>query len=186
MKYVRSFKITQVEKMIYHYNHAHSAKGLGADMTDPFNRLWMSYFIRTPWLDVDTMGRFYTEMMKARASLQNRMASISSTVAGKSRAFFVDPEKIDAMKKVFSVRENEFMIIPGENDDSIQTLLDTMKMLKDKYVFFIMTEKFLNKKFPLDMLTKAGFVEGVDFVKGWEFLPEDAAKFNSHPLIKAL
>ncbi len=170
-------------KAVYHYA---GGKSLGLNMRDQFDRLWMSYFIRTPWFDVDTIGRLYTELIKTRTPLQNKLALISAAVSGKSRAFFVDPTKIDDMKKNFSVRENEFMLIPGEDESSIQTLLDTMKTLKDKYVFFIMTEKFLKKKFPLDALTKAGFVEGVDFIKGWEFLPEDPKAFNSYPIIKEI
>ena len=186
VKWARHFKVTQAERMIYHYNSSNSALGLGMNMSDPFNRLWLNYFIKTPWLDVDSIDRFYTELMKTRFALQNKLASISATVSGKSRAFFVDPAKIDDIKKNFSVRENEFILIPGEDESSIQTLLDTMKTLKDSYVFFIMTEKFLKKKFPIDALTKAGFVEGVDFVKGWEFLPEDPKEFNSFPIIKEI
>lgn len=168
---------------IYHYA---GGKILGLNMSDPFNRLWMKYFLQTPWLDVDTIGRLYAELMKARISFQNPLASISATVSGKRRAFFVEPEKIEAVKKVFSVRENEFIIIPGENEDSIQMLLDTMTTLKGKYVFFIMTENFFEKEFPFALLTTAGFVEGVDFIKGREFWAENPATFNSYPIIKEL
>ena len=168
---------------IYHYA---GGKILGLNMSDNFNRLWMKYFLQTPWLDVEAIGRLYAALMKARISFQNPLASITATVSGKRRAFFVEPEKIETVKKVFSVRANEFIIIPGENEDSIQSLLDTMTTLKGKYVFFIMTENFFDKEFPFALLTTAGFVEGVDFIKGREFLAENPATFNSYPIIKEL
>ena len=41
-----------VEKKIYHY--AANRITLGMDMNDPYNRLWMDYFIKTPWVDDET------------------------------------------------------------------------------------------------------------------------------------
>lgn len=170
-------------KAVYHYA---GGKFFGLNMHDVFQRLWMHYFIRTPFFDEDSIGRLYSEMLKVRIPQQNSAPIISSIVAGKSRAFFVDPTKIDALRKNFSVHDDEFMIIPGENEDPVQTLLDTMKTLKGKYVFFVMTEKLLNKTFPFDRLTKAGFVEGVDFVKGWELLSDYSSTFNSYPIVKIM
>ena len=40
------------EKKICHYTNSLST--LGLDMSDPFNHLWMSYFIKTPWFKADT------------------------------------------------------------------------------------------------------------------------------------
>ena len=168
---------------VWHYA---GGKSFGLNMRDAFHRLWMHYFIRTPFFDENTIGRIYSEMFKLRTKIQTGVAALSATISGKSRAFFVDPGKIDELRKNFSVRDNEFMIIPGENEDSVQTLIDTMKTLKGKYVFFVMTEKFLDKNFPFNRLTDAGFVEGVDFVRGWGFLTEDPSVFNSHPIVKAM
>lgn len=170
-------------KAVYHYA---GGRFFGLNMRDAFQRLWIRYFIRTPFLDEDTIGRLYSELLKINISLQTKVASISAVVAGKERAFFIEPEKIEALRKNFSVRDDEFMIIPGENEDAVQTLLDTMKTLKGKFVFFIMAEKILNKNFPFDRLTDAGFVEGIDFVKGWEFLAENPSEFNSCPLVKIM
>lgn len=170
-------------KAIYHYA---GGKSFGLDMRDQFHKLWMSYFVRTPFLDEETIGRLCSELLKFCTLVQKNAASLSSTVAGKNRAFFVDPEKIDALRKNFSIRDDEFLIIPGENEDSVQTLIDTMKTLKGRYVFFIMTKKLFKKNFPLDKLTKEGFVEGIDFIKGWEFLPENTSEFNSHQLVKTM
>ena len=75
-----------------------------------------------------------------------------------------------------------------KNEESLKILLDTMKAANGRCVFFIMTEKFLKKKFPFDMLTKAGFVENKDFVKGWTLLSEEKSgiPYNSFPIINAI
>ena len=49
-----------IEKKLYHYAGKFSLGtnytgkfSLGSDMSDPFNRLWMNYFIKTPWFDAN-------------------------------------------------------------------------------------------------------------------------------------
>lgn len=171
-------KKTSVGKEIYHFSGA----SLRFNVDNSFCRLWMSYFIRTPFFDADSMGRLYEGFLKIRSDAKNAGLKLSAIVAGKNRAFFVEPTKIDSMKKTFSIRNDE-TIIPAENENSIQKLIDAMKITRGKYVFFIMTEKFLNKNFPFDLLTKEGFVENVDFVKGWQYLD---SPLNSYPLICAM
>lgn len=182
---VKNWRKVNPEKnaAVWHYA---GGRSFGLNMRDAFHKLWMHYFVRTPFLDEDSIGRLYSEMFKMRTTFQTSAAALSAAISGKSRAFFSDLGKIDELRKNFSVRDNELMIIPGENEDSVQSLIDTMKTLKGKYVFFIMTEKFLGKNFPFNRLTDAGFVEGVDFVKGWELLAEDPSTFNANPLVKIL
>ena len=182
MTYLNRSQEKFIGKKIYHYA-AHSLK---LNQDDILNRLWMSYFIRTPFFDAETIGRLYSSVKKIRNDLKNSAVNLSSIVSGKTRAFFVEPVKIEAMKKFFVIHEDE-IIISAENEDSIQELLDAMKAAKDKCVFFIMTEKFLKKAFSFDLLTKEGFVENKDFLKGWRYLSETyGEKFNSHDLIKAM
>ena len=52
MLFVRPEGEWTIEKKIYHY--AANRITLGMDMNDPYNRLWMDYFIKTPWVDIDT------------------------------------------------------------------------------------------------------------------------------------
>ena len=186
VKWARYFKVTQAEKMIYHYNSITSALGLGTDMNDPFNRLWMSYFIRTPWFNEDSIGRLCESYRNLRNDLMNARLVFYNRLAGKSRAFFIEPKKVESVKKIFSIRDDA-LIIPAENEESLQKLLDAMKASKDKCVFFIMPQKFLNKDFPFDMLTKAGFADNKDFVKGWYYLTEaNGGTFNTNPFIRAM
>ncbi len=185
-KWARHFKITQVERMIYHLSHNDSARGLGTDTTDPYNRLWWSYFIRTPFFDAEAIGRLCDGFRKLRNDLMDDRLQFYNMMLGKTRAFFVEPKKISAIQKIFSIRDDE-LIIPAENEKSLQKLLAEMKAAKGKCVFFIMTEKFLKKKFPFDLLKKEGFVHRKDFVKGWEYVSETSGGvFNTNPLIRAM
>ena len=108
---------------------------------------------------------------------------LSALVSGKSRGFFIEEHKTDWLKKIFSIRDDE-IIVPAKNAESIQELLDTMKAVKGKFIFFIITRKFPPPQdFPFDLLTKEGFVEGVDFVKGWDYLD---LPLQSYSLIYAM
>lgn len=172
------------EEKIYHY--LGKSQALYMDMSDPFNKLWMSYFIRTPWFEVETIGRLYEGFKQIRNDLLNSATNLSAVVAGRTRVFFADVSKVELVKKVFSVHDDETIIL-AENEESIQKLIDAMRISRDKCVFFIMMAKFLNKNFPFDLLTKEGFVEKKHFVKGWKFLSEvNDEKIFSHDLIRQM
>ena len=114
------------------------------------------------------------------------IAKLSSAVSGKKRAFFIDLAKIESMKEFFSIRDDE-TIIPAKDKDSVQELIGAMSLSRGKNIFFIMTPRFMWDGFPFHLLTKEGFVENVDYVRGWEFLSEaHGNKFNSYSLIKAM
>ena len=169
-KWARHFKESQAEKMIYHFNSHDSIKGLGTDMSDPFNRLWMSYYIKTPWFDADSIGRLHTSFLKIRGDLKTSAMKLSALVSGKSRGFFIEAQKTERIRKLFSVRADE-IIIPAKNPNSIQELIDAMKARRGSFIFFIMTRRFpIPQNFPFDRLIEEGFVEGVDFIKGWDYL----------------
>ena len=167
---------------ICHYN----LNVLGLNMDDAFNRLWMSYFIKTPFFDEEAIGRLYKECLQIRNNLKAQSAKISAIVSGKTRAFFVEPNKIESMKTFFSIRDDE-LIIPAKDEGSLQRLIDAMKTSQGKCVFFIMTKNFLKKDFPLDRLAKEGFIQDKDFLKGWKYLSDSYGNpLNSHPLVQAM
>ncbi len=186
IKWARHAKETQIEPMIYHCSHNDSVRGLGTDMSDPFNHMWMSYFIRTPWFGVDSIGRLCDSYRKIRNHLMDGRVKSHMWLLGKTRAFFVDPKKIESTKKFFSIRDDE-IIIPAENEQSLQKLLELMKMLKGKCIFFIMMQEFMKKPFPFDLLKKEGLADCRDWLKGWNFLSEaNGGSFNTNPLIRIL
>lgn len=166
-----------VEKKIYHYTDY----ALQLDMKDPFNLLWMGYFTKTPWFDTATIGRLYEGFQQVHVRLKKSVVNLSAIMSGKSRAFCVVPENIDDLKKFFHIRKDE-EIIPLENKESLQKLLNSMGNSQGKKIFIIM-----DRNFPFNVLTQAGFAFGRDFLNGMEFLSEEQGiSLNSYPLIKAM
>ena len=154
---------------------------LQMDMNDPFNLLWMGYFAKTPWFNAAAIGRLYEGFQQIHSRLKKSMINLSVIMSGKTRAFCTVPDKVDELKKVFNIRDNEEIILL-ENRNSLQKLLDSMKKAQGKKIFFIM-----ERNFPFNFLSKAGFVFGRDFLNGLEFLSEEQGmSLNSYPLLREM
>ena len=174
----RMAKEFALEQKIYHYV---SDFGLGLDMNDPFNRLWMSYFIRTPFFDENSIGRLYEGVQQLHVELKQAMIHLSALMSGKKRIFFILPEDIEIIRKIFLIRPDEEIIL-AEGQHSLEILIDEMRISQGKKVFFIIVANF-----PFNVLTEAGFINGKDFINGIEFFSEaNGVPLNSHKLIKAM
>ena len=170
-------KETNCKRKIYHY----AGESLEMNLSDPFNRLWMKYFSETPWFGAEAIGRLYASVRQMNIGLKNFMIQISAAMSGKTRAFFTVPANVDALKKIFRIRDDEEIFL-AENQSSLQKLIDAMKKSRGKKVFFI-----LMLGFPFQALTEAGFVFGKDFFNVIEFLSEaNGLPFFSHPFLKAM
>ena len=167
-------KNPQPRKKIYHYNNSPGGQGFGMDLDDNLNRLWFKHFVKTPWFDVDAIGRLYKGVAQIHGGLKSSMVNLSAMMSGKTRAFFVAPQDVDTIKTTFSVQKNEDIIL-AENQDSLKKLIKAMKRSQGKKIFFIMIPFF-----PFNVLINEGFVFGKDFLNGAEFL----SGFNSYALIK--
>ena len=166
----------RIERKIYHY----AAAGTQLNSNDIFNRLWLKYFLKTPFFDEDTIGRLYASFQQIHVQLKRSMMNISATVSGKTRVFFDAAANVNAIKQMFSLRKGEEVITP--ENGGIQRLLDAMKKSRGKKVFFIMPPNF-----PYQVLIEAGFEFGKDFVNGLEFLSEEQGlPLNSNAMINAM
>ncbi len=171
----------QVEQKIYHYLSGTFGYGILLNINDSFNRLWMKYFMKTPWFDEETIRRLYTGVQNLHVSLKQSMVNLSAILSGKTRAFFTPPRDVDGLKKFFSIRDDEEIIL-AENQTSLQKLIDAMKNSQGKKVFFIMLPNF-----PYQALIQAGFVPNRDFLNGLEFLSEaQGVPLNSYPFIQGI
>ncbi len=191
VKFNRSTQIVRLEKespgkKIYHYAGGSFGVGLGANMDDFLNRLWLSYFIKTPLFSAESLGRLYEQFQKNRNEMKDVPLKIAAIMPGKMRAFFIEPAKLKTMTAAFAIKPYEEVIL-AENEKSLKQLIEAMKTYKGMSVFFILTEKFLKKKFPIELLQREGFTEDKDFVKAWNFLPDaQGVKFDSYSLLKTM
>ena len=154
-------------KKIYHYAGGSFGIGLGLDISDSFNRLWMNYFVKTPWFSIDTIGRLYEGFLKVRGELKKSALKISATVSGKTRAFVVAENKLNVLVENFSVRNDE-EVFAIQSTLPLQKLIDVMNASRGKKIFFILLPGF-----DFDKLEEAGFIRGEDFLDGYDFLPKD-------------
>ena len=171
----------EVGRKIYHYAGQNSKWSFNLDMHDALNRLWMDYFMKTPWFDLDAIGRLYESVQNLHVRLKRAMINVSALMSGKTRVFFTMPENLEATREVFAVKDNEEIIL-AESSESLKKLLIEMKRSQGKKVFFIMVTDF-----PFGVLKEAGFVSSRDFLNGFEFLSEaQGIPLDSHRLLKAM
>lgn len=175
-------------RKIYHYTYGQ--RSFGMDMNDPFNRLWMNYFIKTPWFDEDSIGRIYAciqrmyveSVRKRHAESRQALIQLSAIMSGKTRAFVILPQNLETMKQIFGVRDDEEIIF-FESEESLPKMIGAMNQGRGKKIFFVLLTDF-----PIEILTDVGFVYGQDFLNGFEFLAETNRRplLNSYPLLKSM
>ena len=166
-----------VSEEIYHY----AGQGLILDLSDPFNRLWMRHFIRTPWFDEDSIGRLCAGFQKIQLGLKGSMIKLTALMSGKTRGFVVSKGDVDAIKKLFAVRADEEMLIV-ERDTSRQEIFERMNASLGKKIFFVFVPNF-----PFVNFEKLGFVYGRDFINGLDLLSgSQSLLVNSYLLLKEL
>ena len=102
-------------------------------------------------------------------------------MAGKTRSFCTTPNYADELKKIFSIRDDEELILL-ENQASYQALFNAMNNSRGKKVFFILAQGF-----PFNALSKADFTFGKDFLNAMEFLSEEQGmSMNSYPILYSM
>lgn len=183
IKWLKRFVDSPIEQKLYHY----LAQGLslGMDVRDKYNRLWFSYFMKTPWCNEDTIGNFYNGVRELYAEQKNLMRMISAAMSGKSRAFVTAPQSVDVLKQIFYVPEGEEILL-ADSPNWFEKLINDMKNSIGKKIYILMSG---GKFYPQlrAVLMQLGFVEGRDFLNGEIFLPNiNGVKFDSYRLIENL
>ena len=172
-------KENYILRAVYHYADSNNGKGFGLNTNEPFNRLWMDYFLKTPWFDSSTIGRLYENFRCIHVDLKQSTIKLSAEMSGKTRVFLTLPDWIDIITKNFSLRDDEKIIVI-KSEDTLSMLIKLMAASCDKKIFFIMVANF-----PFQSLMEAGFEQGKDFVNVLELLPNARSiNMDSYRLIK--
>ena len=171
-------KNPQIRPAIYHY----FGDTLQTDLDEPFNRLWLSHFVKTPWFDINIIDSFKNYVMKLGENNLDKIKKLSATLSGKTRAFVVTAEQSERVKKEFFVRDDEEIIVVEKNAMN-QELIDKIKAERGKKIFFGFVSDFP------EILKKAGLIEGEDFFNGFLFYPDVWYYFtlkNGYQIVKAM
>ena len=157
----------RVEKKIYHFTANNFVWSFGLDTRDGLNRLWLDYFIKTPWFNSETFGRIHDVIQNLYASRKNYMRTLSTALPGKERAFIIHEKglkEINVLVENFSVRSDEEIIVVPDGMP-LQKLIDVMKKSRGKKIFFAVIPNF-----PFKVLEEAGFIRGKDIFNGYDFI----------------
>ena len=172
-----------VKRRIYHY--AGKKDGIGLDMKDPFNKLWMDFFIKTPWFNADIIGNIYDNMnqyiSKAFEDLKASTRKYYSALVGKTRVFVIEDKKAIKWINSFFTKRNDDEYIVYNDNYSLNKLVDTITSSRNQKLFFIRVSGLS------DILSKKGFVENQDFVNDFKFFPsQQYITSMAYHLIKAI
>ena len=187
---LRMADIYEVDKQIYHYAGSPVGSGFSLDTKDIYNRLWLKYFMKTPWsVDENSLGRVDAELRKILRNIyikQKKLArDVSMMMSGKTRTFYVSPENLERVKNTFELNSDENIILADNN--SVQNLIESMKKFADKKVFFIMTDDDEQYKKIIANLIEAGFIENKNFINARLLMVDkQGTDFNSYQLLKLL
>lgn len=170
----------EVERILYHY----AGKVLELNFNNKYNRLWFSYFEKTPWFNKDALAHLHEGIIQLHVGLKNFASQVTAVMSGKKRAFFVIAQNIEVMKKTLYIKDDE-EIIPAVDQESLQLLINSMKNSGTQKVYFIFVgAAYEGVRFEL---TKAGFVEGKDFIDISNFLSEiHGVPLNTYYLVRSL
>ena len=147
---------TEIKPAIYHY----VGDSLKLNQPDNFNQLWLKYFTKTPFFNEDTIKNLYSVTRQIYIQEKRLLVNISAIMSGKTRAFFVQSSSAEAIKKIFHCKPEEEFII-ADAQDSVENLINSMKLYDGKKIFFIFVVNFP----PIyDFLIKSGFAPGKNFV----------------------
>ena len=103
-------------------------------------------------------------------------------MSGKERAFFVTPNNVDSIKKIFYVKDSE-EIINAVSEESVRQMINSLKNSGGKKIFFILVNYPLLRQ----ILMQFGFVEGKDFLNAELFLSDaHGVPLDSHQFVKLM
>ena len=178
--YARSFGDFETEDRICHYIFS----SLGLNLKDNFDRLWMNYFFKSPWFDMEVFQGIYDAVQDWNDKTQNKFLDFSAVMGNRRRIFFAELKNLEGLKKLFKI-ENTEEIIDGKMPDAEKILLARMKKFRGKGFFILLVHEF--KKFRR-MLLAENFVEGEDFANATEFLSRDMGTdpLNTNFLVMAM
>ena len=109
------------------------------------------------------------------------MARITAIMSGKRRVFFVSPGWLEAAKIIFGIQADE-EVIQAASQESLTTLEKDLKKSRGKKVFFLFLPEY---HICQEILTKAGYEEGKDFLNANIFLsPANGMPLSSYQFIE--
>jgi len=157
-----------VVKKIYHY----AGRSIELKLNDGFNRLFMEYFSRTPWFNVETLGRIGETFRKYNDDYALIIQRLIKSCVERQRIFLVGEKNVPAMKILFCI-DNDEPIIAVRNTEPFDEI--ATKMRQERRFLIICRKNYNQIK---RKLLQLGFREFVDFVNGLSFMSREQCGYT--------
>ena len=159
-----------VERKIYHY----AGQTYGLDADNPYDKLFLENFSRTPFFNAETPINFGKELRRINDQYAILDQWLMKICANHRRAFYVDAHNVQVVKILFSICDDE-LIIEHRDENSLNELLAKMEEQRDRTVFFILQSNYEDV---IRELARRGFSEFQHYVNGFFFLTREQGKYT--------
>lgn len=162
-----------VKEKIYHY----AGQTFGLDRNNPYDKLFIENFARTPWLNADALLNLGEEFRMENDKNSLRAQWLMKIALSHRRAFFIETKNVAVIKELFQIQDDE-LIIEIHNQNSLKELITKMHESRGQKMFFIFFE---NYDFIVEVLVKNGFKERRHFLNGLMFMTREQSGYTYSP-----
>ena len=111
---------------VKHYIYHFLSNSFNADLDDCFNQLYFSYFVKTPWFNINAFGGVFKAINEMQKANQNATLSIIRLLGKRDRAFFTEHNNIPALRALFEITDKE-LIVDASNSDALMKIIVALR-----------------------------------------------------------
>ena len=148
----------KAEQEIYHYCGIDQKPC--PDFKSEFNRLWFSYFIKTPFFNLDLVSNMWNgfewiinDTYKRVSNRMNRWQRICKLSANHLRAFYCKPEEVDKIRELFG-NDPRDLFFNSSNPKSLDVLIQDIKDFPDKRIYLLNVDDATFKEMHAKLVNK--------------------------------
>lgn len=175
------FDRQSIKREIYHY----ITTTLAMDLNDVYNRLWFSYFVKTPFYSMDCFSRIaksyedYTNyLLRVFGSKMEMVRRLLVLMTSRKRCFISEKNRIDSLKKFLHLKSSE-TVFNALSPNVINAVISKTRSENQKYVIFIMTRAEVYFAIRHRFLA-VGLKENIDFVNCNDLIRLKVPVHHSH------
>ena len=156
---------------IYHFNGAI----IRLDSKFPHNRIWLNYYMKTPFCTPEAIGNLFTDMAnrideanQEIVRLSNWIKGIIPIISSRQKIYFTDLNAWENISRLFGIRRGD-ILVDASKSNSTEILIRELQMnkspnLTNKRIAMININDSKIYDELQQKLTDAGFVLNVDFI----------------------
>lgn len=169
---------------IYHYaGGAGNKPSLNTD--DVYSKLYLEYFLKTPWANVDMFGNIDKAFKRRYDVLKEQFLHYTNFIGKRKRIFLVHKENMDKMRRIFAIKDDE-LVVDVSDLEARAKFLETANELGGGYLIYMLHDAGAIRP----ELVKRNLVEGSDFLDARILLSaKDGGKFlvyNSREVLREM